>query len=575
MGSAHGCDATADTGRDASRSACEPVPKDAQTHTACTLHSRQIRSPVDFSAEVRLPAGAHISFHRLSTRRVLTRGPGEDGSADSESEDQQVDQVSASTCCAAWHGGLVRDLPSFEDSCLFLLSVKIRECGHRSFFHLDNMDPEDQDYLSRRRKAMDTGPITGTRLMHMDGWLYRVSCSFGIFLMASVESFADPSLAWEPSEPESWSLTEGGKGLRVQPTAKRDFWSRTFYKPLLIKNDGQVLVCPVADSEATMSLAFTLHPRAQFDQAGAMVIVDELTWIKAGIEFCDGVPRLSCVVTNHGFSDWSTQQWPHWDGSSTSLRLRLHRELPGPDQGPAVVVEAAPWHPGDTAATPAEFAFVRIASFRSEDKPWKMGVFCFAPTEQKGTWALLLVCGERNKTFVEQIVRRWSFVHLHCLPISNFSREGYANFRRSQELLSWIDGAGGKLECDSLLLRPGVESYCSYDLVGAPWSWAEDATSVGNGGLSIRRCEFLRAALEHMQATCAGEVPSPWPCRNEDICFARAAADLAAKVPSREVAQEFSVETIYHPAPVGCHKPWQYLLPSDMQRLLQTWEPAD
>eukprot|EP00439_Symbiodinium_sp_Y106_P042020 s1329_g5.t1 len=61
----------------------------------------------------------------------------------------------------------------------------------------------------------------------------------------------------------------------------------------------------------------------------------------------------------------------------------------------------------------------------------------------------------------------------------------------------------------------------------------------------------------------------------EDICFARAAADLAAKVPSREVAQEFSVETIYHPAPIGCHKPWQYLLPSDMQRLLQIWEPAD
>ena len=218
----------------------------------------------------------------------------------------------------------------------------------------------------------------------LDRWLYRVSCSFGIFLMASVESFADPSLVWEPSEPEHWSLTEAGKGLRVQPTAKRDFWSRTFYKPLLIKHDGQVLVCPVADSEATMSLAFTLHPRAQFDQAGAMVIVDELTWIKAGIEFCDGVPRLSCVVTNQGFSDWSTQQWPHWDGSSTSLRLRLHRELPGPEQGPAVVVEAAPWHPGDTAATPAEFAFVRIASFRSEDKPWKMGVFCFAPTEQKG-----------------------------------------------------------------------------------------------------------------------------------------------------------------------------------------------
>ena len=216
--------------------------------------------------------------------------------------------------------------------------------------------------------------------------------------MPSVESFADASLVWEPSAPEH-DLIEAGKGIRIRPTAKRDFWSRTFYKPLLVKHDGQILVCPVEDSEMTMSVAFTLHPRAQFDQAGAMVMVDESTWVKAGIEFCDAVPRLSCVVTNDGFSDWSTQQWADWDGASTSLRLRVHRECPGPEQGPALVVEAAPFHPGDTAATAADFAFVRIASLRSS-KPWKMGVFCFSPIEQNGCEATFhyFQLGDKLKT---------------------------------------------------------------------------------------------------------------------------------------------------------------------------------
>ena len=47
---------------------------------------------------------------------------------------------------------------------------------------------------------------------------------------------------------------------------------------LLVKHDGQVLVRSV-DDEATLSVAFTLSPRAQFDQAGAMVLVDETCWV--------------------------------------------------------------------------------------------------------------------------------------------------------------------------------------------------------------------------------------------------------------------------------------------------------
>jgi regulation of enolase protein 1 (concanavalin A-like superfamily) len=47
------------------------------------------------------------------------------------------------------------------------------------------------------------------------------------------------------------------------------------------------------------------------------VRIDSEHWLKTGIEVVDGIPRLSCVVTN-GFSDWSTQSW-----IGLTLRIRV------------------------------------------------------------------------------------------------------------------------------------------------------------------------------------------------------------------------------------------------------------
>lgn len=55
------------------------------------------------------------------------------------------------------------------------------------------------------------------------------------------------------------------------------------------------------------------HHRATPRRAEAMVLVDEQTWVKAGIEYCDGVPRLSCVVTNDGFSAPLKHTGGGWD----------------------------------------------------------------------------------------------------------------------------------------------------------------------------------------------------------------------------------------------------------------------
>jgi len=205
----------------------------------------------------------------------------------------------------------------------------------------------------------------------------------------SITSFADSRLAWarENGEPGgalggSWSLEDAGTALSIAPAPGRDYWCRTFYTPLLVKHDGQSLVAPVAPhSEASLTTAFTLSPCSQFDQAGVMVVIDENTWCKAGIEFVDGLPRLACVVTNHGFSDWSTAPCPWWDEATrtVSAHVRLSKLLPGPQQGGCLVFEAAPF---EGAAAP-HWSQIRIASLRARaGQPWRMGVYAQCPITQ-------------------------------------------------------------------------------------------------------------------------------------------------------------------------------------------------
>ncbi len=167
--------------------------------------------------------------------------------------------------------------------------------------------------------------------------------------------------------------------LKIRPAAYKDFWSKTYYSPTLIKNDACGYLYPInSTEEATIKVDFTLTPILQFDQAGILIHIDDQHWVKIGIEYCDGVPRLSVVVTN-GYSDWSTQPWP-----STSARLKIHKV----NQGSSIVVEAAPI---DTE----HYQFVRIAHVSSnvsgEDgvlPVWKVGPFAACPTKQKGCEAI-------------------------------------------------------------------------------------------------------------------------------------------------------------------------------------------
>jgi regulation of enolase protein 1 (concanavalin A-like superfamily) len=225
------------------------------------------------------------------------------------------------------------------------------------------------------------------------------------YTTAPLTAFDDPRLEWL-NEPSSWGVKascddEGYGGshavqpskLVLTPPSKKDFWRRTFYQPTMIKGDASALLCRVpSDEEITLEVSFSFTPKEQFDQCGVLVYLDESHWLKAGIEFADGEPRMSCVVCNV-FSDWSVMPW-----KGTAARLRIHKV----NSGSSVLVECNTTDGADDA-----WQFVRIchlsarmgsrgglnypsggeephAAGSTEESAWRVGPFGACSLQQRG-----------------------------------------------------------------------------------------------------------------------------------------------------------------------------------------------
>jgi len=219
----------------------------------------------------------------------------------------------------------------------------------------------------------------------------------------SLQWYCEPD-SWEgdDSPNRKWSVDSYGS-LVLYPPAKKDFWRKTYYNPILVKDDGPILYYDKLSQSNfyTIETSFTLTAARQFDQAGVCLRIGPEHWIKTGIEVVDKKPRLSCVVTNV-YSDWSTQSWSEYveeeDGNvKVTARIRLHC------RGTSFVVEARQRY--------QNWEFIRIAHLSpkmcckedplashstvtnawegpaaEEGKMWA-GVFACCPEDQQGSFA--------------------------------------------------------------------------------------------------------------------------------------------------------------------------------------------
>lgn len=158
------------------------------------------------------------------------------------------------------------------------------------------------------------------------------------------------------NEPES-RVDDSGH-LHVTAREGSDFWQVTSYG--FRRDSGHALLHPLPQDSA-LEVSFRADFSCLYDQAGVLLRCDAENWIKAGIEFTDGVPHLSAVVTR-GVSDWSTFPVPDWNGREVTVRVSRH--------GDAVTVrgrvDAEPW------------VMIRLAPM-DPDAVTRAGLFCAAP----------------------------------------------------------------------------------------------------------------------------------------------------------------------------------------------------
>ncbi len=107
--------------------------------------------------------------------------------------------------------------------------------------------------------------------------------------------------------------------LHVTTGEKTDFWQGTLYG--FHRDDGHFLAFDAPETFDAV-LSFESPFDTLYDQAGIMLRQGAEVWVKAGIEYSDGVLNFSTVVTN-GVSDWSVQPVP---GETGPFTIRLIRK---------------------------------------------------------------------------------------------------------------------------------------------------------------------------------------------------------------------------------------------------------
>ncbi|MGJ8514549.1 hypothetical protein LMG33810_000095 [Carnimonas sp. LMG 33810] len=102
------------------------------------------------------------------------------------------------------------------------------------------------------------------------------------------------------NRPSQWRIDQ--QQLVVVTDEGTDFWRKTHYG--FVRHSGHAFGQQIS-GDFTLQLCVEANFEQLYDQAGLFIQHSAHDWVKAGIEYNDDAPAMSCVVTRD-HSDWST-----------------------------------------------------------------------------------------------------------------------------------------------------------------------------------------------------------------------------------------------------------------------------
>ncbi len=207
----------------------------------------------------------------------------------------------------------------------------------------------------------------------------------------------------------------------------------------------------------------------------------------------------------------------------------------------------------------SDFAVVIV---EPREHPWlKYVLYNMAHIYDGISIGLIIYHGTKNRAFLDSITEDWTGVVYCDLGVENLTISDYNNLLVSPDFWDFTQTHVLIFQADTFIRRKIPQKFFQWDYVGAPWVHNPKGINkrVGNGGFSLRRVSAMKdITLTHKY--------SPITDGAEDVYFSR--YTQTNKVPSVEIAREFSIEVIYHNNPCGLHKAWQFHKPERIQTLV-------